>query len=71
MITSAKVEKPGEVTLSVTITMTVSEWRALRQQMNLKDYPGFTLASAIDNVTRKVESSVLGCVDSNADDSPW
>jgi hypothetical protein len=62
MRTSAKVEKPQDVDVTISITMPVSEWDKLRLQLSAREWPAARLDSAIIDAISKIRRTVYGDV---------
>jgi hypothetical protein len=58
MRTSAKVEKPEDVEVTISITMPVSEWEKLRGQLPGREWPSVTFFNAINDAVSKIRRTV-------------
>lgn len=52
MKTAFKIEDPNEVSMTLTVTMTLAQWRALQSQLQSK-YPSWKLSSAITEMVHQ------------------
>lgn len=55
MITQMKIDEPSNVNVTMTITMTVADWRNLKAQLN-NQYPGWKLSQAISDMVDAVNT---------------
>jgi hypothetical protein len=58
MKTVMRIEKPGLVEVSLTITMPLTDWQRLREQLS-NDYPSWGLAQEIGDVVSQLERKVF------------
>jgi hypothetical protein len=49
-----KIEKPEDIDLTLTVTMSLREWRVLKDQMT-SDHPSWKLRGLIGDAVRKAE----------------
>lgn len=52
MKTAFKIERPDDVSMSLTVTMTLGQWRDLRAQLQ-STYPSWRLSSAINEMVHE------------------
>jgi hypothetical protein len=58
MKTVMRIEKPGLVEVSLTITMSLTDWQKLRMQLS-NDYPSWGLGQEIGDVVSQLENKVF------------
>jgi hypothetical protein len=66
MRTTAKVEKPADVEVTIAITMTVSEWDRFRDQLQSGTFPSVTVANAVMDALNKIRRVVYVDPDTDA-----
>lgn len=54
----------GSIEATLEITMTISEWQALKAQLN-KEYPGWNLTPAIRTLVEKATTNFSSVVEAN------
>lgn len=52
MKTAFRIEEPNEVSMTLTVTMTLSHWRELQSQLQSK-YPSWKLSAAISEMVHE------------------
>lgn len=58
MRTSARVEKPEDVEVTISVTMPVSEWEKLRGQLPAREWPAVNFSNAISDAVGKIRRTV-------------
>lgn len=59
--TSIKIEDPDDVKISMTITLSLNEWKILKTQLTIPDqrYPGWDLERQISNLIEKIQQKIF------------
>lgn len=58
MRTTAIIQHPDSIEVTISMTMNLGQWKKLKEQLTLSHWPSLDLHSAISDVVRKVERQV-------------
>ncbi len=53
MTSTFKIEKPDAVDMTLTVTMSLADWKRLKSQLESSQFPSWKMAQSIDQMIRK------------------